>query len=70
MGRGAEMAIYEYYCPTCKHVFQMQRPMSESDAPAHCPGCGAQSEKLVSGFASKIDYTLQVPGKEPFRKLD
>lgn len=64
------MAIYEYYCPKCKSVFQVQRPMSESDKPATCPGCGAESEKLVSGFASKIGYNLQVPAKDTFRKLD
>jgi hypothetical protein len=44
--------------------------MSEYDKPAACPGCGAESERLVSSFASKIGYNLQVPGKEPFRKLD
>jgi len=64
------LAIYEYYCPKCKKVFQMQRPMSESDKPASCPGCGAESERLVSGFASKIGYNLQVPSGEPYRKLD
>ncbi len=64
------MAIYEYYCANCRNVFQMQRPMSESDRPASCPGCSAESERLVSSFASKIGYNLQVPGGEPFRKLD
>ena len=44
--------------------------MSEYDKPANCPGCGARSERLVSSFASKIGYNLQVPDKEPFRKLD
>ena len=29
-----------------------------------------ESERVLSGFASKIDYNLQIPGKEPFRKLD
>ena len=64
------MAIYEYFCPTCKKVFQEQRSMSEYDKPAICPGCGARSERLVSSFASKIGYNLQVPDKEPFRNLD
>lgn len=66
---GSELAIYEYYCSACKRVFQLQRPMTEHDKPARCPGCGAESERLMSGFASKIGYNLQVPGKEPFRKL-
>lgn len=64
------MALYEYYCPKCKKVFQMQRSMSEYDRPAQCPGCGTDSERLLSSFASKIGYNLQVPAKEPFRKLD
>lgn len=64
------MAIYEYYCSGCKQVFQLQRSMNEYDKPAPCPGCGADSERLVSGFASKIGYNLQIPAKEPFRKFD
>ncbi len=64
------MAIYEYYCPRCRNVFQLQRSMKEYDKPAGCPGCGAESERLISSFASKIGYNLQVPAKEPFRKLD
>jgi putative FmdB family regulatory protein len=64
------MAIYEYYCKKCKHVFPLQRPMTESDRSASCPACGTESQRVLSGFASKIDYNLQVPGKEPFRQLD
>lgn len=64
------MAVYEYYCPKCRTVFQLQRSMTEYDKPALCPGCGAESERLISSFASKIGYNLQVPAKEPFRKLD
>ena len=64
------MAIYEYYCTKCRRVFPLQRPMSESDRSATCPTCGAEAPRVLSSFASKIDYNLQVPGKEPFRKLD
>ncbi len=64
------MAIYEYYCQKCKNVFQLQRSMSDYDKPASCPGCGAESERLISSFASKIGYNLQVPAGEPFRKLE
>ena len=63
------MAIYEYYCTKCRRVFPLQRPMSESNKSAACPKCGTESERVLSGFASKIDYNLQLPGKEPFRKL-
>lgn len=64
------MAIYEYYCEKCKSVFPLQRPMHESDKSASCPACGTESQRVLSGFASKIDYNLQIPGKEPFRKFD
>jgi putative FmdB family regulatory protein len=64
------VAIYEYFCSKCKQVFPLQRPMSESDKSASCPKCGAESQRVLSSFASKIDYNLQIPGKEPFRKLD
>jgi len=64
------MAIYEYYCTKCKQVFPLQRPMNESGMPATCPACGAKSQRIVSSFASKIGYNLQVPSKEPFRKFD
>ena len=29
--------------------------------------CKKPAEKLVSAFASKADYTIKVPAKEPFR---
>lgn len=64
------MAIYEYYCTRCKLVFPLQRPMTESGHPAACPTCLAESQRVLSSFASKIDYNLQLPGKQPFRKLD
>ena len=65
------MPIYEYYCPSCKREFELMRPFSESGASAACPTCGTKSEKLVSLFASKENYTIKVPtgtayrGKEP-----
>jgi len=64
------VAIYEYYCSACKKVFPQQRPMTESDKSASCPTCGAESHRVLSGFASKIGYNLQVPGRDPFREFD
>jgi putative FmdB family regulatory protein len=65
--REVHMPTYEYRCPNCKTEFELKRPMSESDKPAVCPKCGAQSEKLISGFASKTGSYLQGAAK-PFRK--
>ena len=45
----------------------MTRPIAQSGEPAPCPTCGNPAQKLVSSFASKADYTVKVPTKEPFR---
>ena len=61
------MPTYEYWCPKCDKEFELKRPLSDFDKPGVCPDCGAQGERLVSAFASKIGYNLQVPAKPPFR---
>lgn len=48
------MAIYEYFCPQCRKVFEVMRPMSKGDNPAFCPKCKSQSEKLLSVFVHKF----------------
>ena len=61
------MPIYEYRCAACGNVFEMTRPISQSSEPASCTKCGKPSQKLVSQFASKVDYAIKGPVKEPFR---
>jgi putative FmdB family regulatory protein len=61
------MPIYEYRCQSCARDFEMTRPIAQSGEPAPCPTCGKPAQKLVSSFASKADYTVKVPTKEPFR---
>lgn len=61
------MPIYEYGCPNCKNIFEQMRPFSASSEPAPCPKCGTMSERVVSVFASKAEYKILVPEKEPFR---
>lgn len=61
------MPIYEYRCSACGNVFEMTRPISQSSEPAPCTSCGKPSQKLVSQFASKVDYAIKGPTKEPFR---
>jgi len=46
------MAVYEYRCRTCDDLFELRRPMSESDAPAQCPQGHADTVRLLSVFAS------------------
>jgi putative FmdB family regulatory protein len=44
------MAIYEYYCPTCRNRFELRRPMSEASMVATCVQ-GHKSERTLSAFA-------------------
>ncbi len=46
------MPTYEFRCKTCDTVFAEKRPMSESSAPATCPGGHTETVKLLSMFAS------------------
>jgi putative FmdB family regulatory protein len=46
------MPTYEFRCRTCDAIFEEKRPMSESDAPALCPGGHRETVKLLSVFAS------------------
>ena len=46
------MPLYEYRCRTCDDLFEVRRPMSESDAPAECPHGHADTVRLLSVFAS------------------
>ena len=61
------MAIYEYLCPKCREVFEVTRPMSQSNELANCPNCHAKGEKLPSVFSSTADSNVKGPDKEAFR---
>ena len=61
------MPIYEYRCAGCGNDFEMTRSFAQSSEPAPCPSCGEPSQKLVSQFASKVEYAIKGPTKEPFR---
>ena len=47
------MAIYEYYCPTCRDTFERRRPMSEATAPTECAD-GHRAERTISNFAVAV----------------
>jgi putative FmdB family regulatory protein len=44
------MAIYEYYCPTCRTNFEERRPMSQAAVAAKCAH-GHDAERTISMFA-------------------
>jgi putative FmdB family regulatory protein len=45
------MPRYEYRCRACGDTFEVNRPMSESGAPAQCPGGHDDTVKLLSTVA-------------------
>lgn len=44
------MAIYEYYCPTCKEKFDQRRPMTEAATATRCSS-GHRAERTITAFA-------------------
>lgn len=45
------MAIYEYYCQSCKKKFERRRPMSDVAVVTDCD-CGSKAERMISMFAA------------------
>jgi putative FmdB family regulatory protein len=41
------MPVYEYECPACEKVFEVQQRMTEQPLET-CPECGGQVRKLIS----------------------
>ncbi|MBI4294741.1 MAG: zinc ribbon domain-containing protein [Chloroflexi bacterium] len=62
------MPIYEFVCPQCETEFEVMRPVSQADQPAHCPRCQTQGIRQISAFASKVGFYIKAPAKEPLRK--
>ena len=58
------MAIYEYYCPTCRDRFEQRRPMSEAQAPTTCKS-GHKAERTVSAFAMSRGGTATMMEQAP-----
>jgi putative FmdB family regulatory protein len=45
------MPTYAYRCRECTDTFELQRPMSQSGAPARCPDGHADTVKLLTTIA-------------------
>jgi len=61
------MPIYEYRCRECGAEFELMRRMDQLSEPVSCPECGADAERLVSVFASKVGFYIRAPAKPAFR---
>jgi putative FmdB family regulatory protein len=47
------MPLYEYYCEVCDSVFEALRFVRDSEAPAPCPTCLADADRIMpTTFAS------------------
>jgi len=44
------MAIYEYFCPTCRTKFEQRRSMADANAVTKC-AAGHRAERTLSAFA-------------------
>jgi len=62
------MPIYEYRCSKCSKDFELMRPFSQANEPGLCPDCGAAGERMISVFASTVEFGIQVPAKQPLRE--
>ena len=45
------MAIYEYFCPTCREKFEERKPMSQVSTATVCKA-GHKAERTISMFAT------------------
>jgi putative FmdB family regulatory protein len=45
------MAIYEYFCPTCRNTFDQRRPMADAAVAAKCDK-GHAAERTITAFAT------------------
>jgi putative FmdB family regulatory protein len=45
------MAIYEYFCPTCRTKFDRRRPMAEAAIATTCDR-GHNAERTITAFAT------------------
>ena len=54
------MAVYEYRCRTCDDLFELRRPMSESDTLAECPQGHADTLRRI-GVLAVFDDMRELP---------
>ncbi|WP_067683211.1 FmdB family zinc ribbon protein [Nocardia miyunensis] len=59
------MPTYAYRCRECTGTFELQRPMSESGAPAVCPDGHADTVKLLTTIALTGSSSSPAPVSAP-----
>nr|WP_083467174.1 zinc ribbon domain-containing protein [Kibdelosporangium sp. MJ126-NF4]CEL21618.1 FIG01122118: hypothetical protein [Kibdelosporangium sp. MJ126-NF4]CTQ92399.1 FIG01122118: hypothetical protein [Kibdelosporangium sp. MJ126-NF4] len=58
------MPTYEFKCRDCSDTFEVNRPMSESSAPASCPSGHSDTVKLLTmaGLAGAVSVSAPAGG--------
>jgi putative FmdB family regulatory protein len=51
MGQDERMARYDFRCRTCDSMFEVERPMAQSNEPAVCPDGHTETVQLLSRIA-------------------
>jgi putative FmdB family regulatory protein len=65
------MPIYEYYCLSCDHTFELLTSLSDSTKKKPCPDCGRKAPRTVSAFAiasggnNRHEGEMQTVAKQP-----
>lgn len=61
------MPLYEYYCGTCRGVFEALRSLRESSEPAHCPLCDRESTRIMPTSFAAFTVREGLPRRLPDR---
>ncbi len=68
------MPIYEYFCESCDGVFELLRPVRESQAPQPCPQCDADGRRIMptefQAFVLRKGYARRLPDRGTYWHYD
>jgi putative FmdB family regulatory protein len=67
------MPVYEYYCEPCDGIFEALRPMRDASAPAGCPVCARDGQRIMptsfAAFTFREGYPRRLPDKGTYWHL-
>jgi putative FmdB family regulatory protein len=61
------MPVYEYFCEHCDGIFESLRPMREASAPASCPACARDGQRIMPTSFAAFTFRDGYPRKLPDR---
>jgi putative FmdB family regulatory protein len=60
------MPLYEYYCEKEDKVFEALGSIARSDAPAKCPTCGRQADRIMPTTFASLSRVKGLKERVPF----